>query len=504
MNLFASTCSITSVFILFAAGPLPAGAQRASAPRELGSPAAHVDIGVPTSVGDLPCSGGPGADFDWVVHAGEIFIFDTKATTVIGGPGGVPTSVQNTVGGLVEVRDLIVEEGGEIRAQGPHPFRICATRNVEIRGVIDVSGFKAKDVATLNTGNTVEVGAQGGPGGGKGGDANTNTMGSTPCGDPGRGPLEPFGEETLGGMGGESGYAPANLGKDARRPGGGGGGRFAADQGSLIAQNGFPGHPLSTGAKSGLMPASGGAAGIGPFADGDPSNDFFGVQPLFGPRGELAGLVRGELARLWAGYGGGGGGNAIPASTFPNPNWNFASDEKGGAGGGGGGALEIRALGKIVFGSLGLIRANGGRGATGENTYFLDHIGGSGGSGSGGHVLLESATAIDFTDGDPLTAPLRNWIEAVGGSTVIGPKGGGIPCGISHGGSGGPGVIQLHVPLAYFPPAANTSAGVVIPLAATAFPNPVGEITEPDPHVLLSSFDARAVASAVAGAPIRR
>ncbi len=496
MSLFRWTCSAAGGLVFFAAGPLPAGAQRAAASRELASPAWHGELEVLTSVGDLPCEGGPGGDFDWVVHSGETFFFDTNGTAIPGGPGGIPTSVQNTLGGRVEVRDLIVEEGGEIRAQGPNPFRVCATRNVEIRGSIDVSGFSAKDVSTLNTGNTVEVGARGGPGGGKGGNANSVTTASTPCGDPGLGPLEPLGKEALGGMGGESGFAPAILGKDARRPGGGGGGRFAADQGNLVAQNGFPGHPLSTGAKSGLMPAMGGAAGIGPFADGDPANDFFGVKPLFGPGGELTGLLRGELASLWGGYGGGGGGNAIPASQFPNPNWNVGSDEKGGAGGGGGGALEIRALGKIVFGSFGLIRANGGRGATGENTYFLDHIGGSGGSGSGGHVVLESATAIDFTDGDPLTAPLRNWIEAIGGSTVIGPKGGGVPCGISHGGSGGPGVVQLHVPLALLPPAANTSAGIVIPLAATAFPNPVGEVAAPDPLVLLSRFDARAIAIA--------
>ncbi len=437
-----------------------------------------------TAQDDIPCNGGPGGDFDWVVAAGQTFFFDTNATSIPGGPGGVPTTVQDSVGGRVQVRNLVIEEGGELRAQGPYPVRICATGTVEIRGTLDVSGFNAKSVFTLNTGNQMEIGASGGPGGGQGGDANTVTSGSTPCGGSGRSP----GEALRGGMGGESGYAPANLGKDARRPGGGGGGRFAADQGSLAAGPGSSGHPLSTGAKSGLMPAAGGAAGIGPFVDGDPSNDFFGVEPILRANGELSGFVRGELASLWAGYGGGAGGNAIPASSFPNPNWTFGSDEKGGAGGGGGGALQIRALGKIVFGPQGTIRANGGAGATGENTLFLDHIGGSGGSGSGGHVVLESASGIDFTDGDPLVAPVRNWIESLGGPKIVGTTGASgcaNACQYSNGGRGGPGVIQLHVPLAIFSVAPDPSAGIVIPLAAGAAANPLGEVAAPDPILLL-------------------
>jgi hypothetical protein len=239
-----------------------------------------------------------------------------------------------------------------------------------------------------------------------------------------------------------------------------------------------------------MMPAEGGAAGVGPFVDGNPSNDFFGVLPTLDPNGEITGFVRGELLGLWAGYGGGGGGNAIPAGTFPNPNWSFGSDEKGGGGGGGGGGLHIRALGKIVFGAFGTVLAKGGRGATGENVLFLDHIGGSGGSGSGGHVVLESATQIDFTDGDPVSAAVRNWIDAVGGTKVIGPvssSGPGClaPCPWSNGGAGGPGVVQLHVPLALYSVAPDLSAGVVIPLAAAGAANPLGEVAAPDPFLLL-------------------
>jgi hypothetical protein len=101
-----------------------------------------------------------------------------------------------------------------------------------------------------------------------------------------------------------------------------------------------------------------------------------------------------------------------------------------------------------VFGLAGQIRANGGRGATGENTNFLDQVGGSGGSGSGGHVVLEAAGTIDFTDGGAnRTALGRDWIQALGGARVVGPTQFNPPsvAGLSNGGAGGPGVVQLHV-----------------------------------------------------------
>ncbi|MEQ1894357.1 MAG: hypothetical protein ABL998_17595, partial [Planctomycetota bacterium] len=185
--------------------------------------------------------GGPSGDFDWYVRTGEVFFLDTTLTQIIGGPNGVPTSVQSAVNGIVNVRDLVIEEGGEIRALGPNPVRILAKRDVVIRGDLIVSGFNARDVATLNTGNQIEVGATGGPGGGRGGDANVVTTNSSPRGGSGHGPGARLNE---GGEGGETGYAPLALGKDARRPGGGGGGRFARDGGGVgeQAQPGAAGH----------------------------------------------------------------------------------------------------------------------------------------------------------------------------------------------------------------------------------------------------------------------
>jgi hypothetical protein len=440
---------------------------------------------------EVPCGGGPGGNFDWVVRSGEIFLFDTSGTSVPGGPNGTPTAIQTSANGFVEVRDLIVEPGGELRVQGPNPFRVCASRDVVVRGVLRLNGFDGKDVATLNTGHIPEVGAAGGPAGGAGGNASEVTDGSTPRGGTGKGPtglLE-------GAQGGESAYAPPDLGKDARRPGGGGGGRFAADQGAYVATDGSPGHPSSTGAESGLSPAAGGVPGAGPFVDGDPDNDFFGKQVVREGSDGVLELVQGELTGLQGGYGGGGGGDAVPSDVFPQPQWNPASDEKGGPGGGGGGVARIRAFGRIVIGRAGKIASRGGQGGVGENTLFLDHVGGTGGSGSGGMVVLETPTQIDFTDGDPAGRNLRPFVDARGIEGKIGPVSGGVPLGVSHGGDGGPGLIELVLPLDAQTPTDDLAGGLVVPTAALSKAQPLAGVTRPTAVTLLSDFDYRPVAT---------
>ena len=405
--------------------------------------------------------GGPDGDFDWIVHAGELFLFDTTRSEIIGGPDGVPTASVFAEDGLVDVNDFTIEAGGEVRVQGPNPMRIRATGDVVIRGRLDLSGFAAKDVVSFGTGNLREVGGSGAAGGGPGGTGNPNVTGPSSRAGNGAGP---FGQVGLGGQGGEMGFAPDNS-ENARRPGGGGGGRFTRDwvgtttnSGvSLTAGAGTNGNPRSMGAESLQRPSKGGTSGRGPFLDTNLENDFFGVRPVLSG-GDLSTLVRGELSGLWAGYGGGGGGNA--GKRFPNPNWGFGSDEKGGGGGGGAGGLHVQALGRIVFGRAGTIIANGGRGATGGNSAFFDHVGGTGGGGSGGHVILESATAVDFTDGGTAAGVRpRDFVVAGGPVQRIAaneyvdtcdedrpfccPSG----CQVySNGGAGGAGLIQIHVP----------------------------------------------------------
>jgi hypothetical protein len=471
------------------------------------TPTAEWGGGQLTAAFSFEGTGGPGGNFDWIVRQGELFFFDTTGSFIVGGPNGVPTTTLHAVNGVVDVRNLTVERGGEIRVQGPNPMRINASGEVRIDGRLDLSGFPGKDVATLNTGNLVEVGGAGAAGGGNGGDANRNTTGPTPRGGRGRGP---FG--ALGGEGGEMGYSRESS-KNARRPGGGGGGRLAKDwigvqpppNLSLVAGPGSDGNPRSTGAESGLSPARGGAPGEGPFLDGRDDNDFFGVRPV-ASEGELVGLVRGELPGLWAGYGGGGGGNA--GRVFPNPNWTFNSDEKGGGGGGAGGGLHLKALGRIVFGRTGLILASGARGGAGENTNFLDHIGGTGGGGSGGHVVLESATAVDFTDGGAAVndAP-RAAILAAGAARKIGPTQDVDTCGQapahccpagcivqSNGGPGGAGLIQIHVPDPVRPPGTATPARILVPAAALDATDVMGKVTSPPAYIMTPTFGRRSKA----------
>jgi hypothetical protein len=439
------------------------------------APSAAWGDGRLTAAFDFEGGGGPGGAFDWVVRDGETVVVDTDDGAILADDDA---TVQLITDGVVNVRDFTIENSGEVIVQGSKPMRVNATRDVFIGGTLDVSGFDAEDVSQLNTGDVVEQGGAGGPGGGRGGHANEVVTNSTSRGGTGLGPAaSPSG----GGEGGESGFAPAGMGKDARRPGGGAGGRFAIDQGpGLLAGAGLPGSGLASGAlPPNDKPPSGGATASGPFAVGGTSeDDFFGTMAV-GTSGNVTRLVHGELPELWGGYGGGGGGNANPANVFPTPNWTPSSDEKGGAGGGGGGGLHIRALGPIVFGANGQILADGGLGAIGENVLAQDHVGGNGGSGSGGHVVLETSAYIDFS--------------AAGASTVIravgGPQRRGTPTSagdVSFGGAGGPGLIQLHVPGPLRPPSTDPSTSGIV-LSAAAGGN-VDAVTTPAARVLIPAF----------------
>lgn len=455
------------------------------------TPAAWGD-GAATSAFTFSGTGGnDSGDFDWYIGDDEdLFFFDTSSTTIVGGPGGSPTSTQTSVGGRVDVRDLVILEGAILRIQGPNIFTVNATRDVIIRGTLDASGFNAKNVATLNTGAQAEKGGAGAAGGGRGGNASEVLNDSTKRGGSGFGA---FALTNGGGLGGESGFL-AGTNQEARRPGNGGGGSFGEYPGSIQRidpEPGDPGAASTTGCVSGQIPAPGGAAGPVPFANADLVDNVFGVRPVTDGAGNLVSLTRGELTQVWAGAGGGGGGDALPSSTCPSPNWTASSDEKGGGGGGGGGSMRINALGKIIFGNAGQIKAEGGQGATGENTNFLDHIGGTGGGGSGGHVILETATQIDFTDGDPILAPLGEYITTQGG---LGGQGSTSenPAFIDAGGAGGAGVIQLHVPDPIQQPSSNTAGSIVIPLAGEG--DPFNSVSAPTSNPMIQTFGARSEA----------
>ena len=362
----------------------------------------------------------PAAQEDFVVPAGQTVRYDTA-------------------NGPIRVRNLTIEIGGRLRASGEEPFIVHATGEIIIDGIINFGGASARDVSTINTGSIPELGANGGTAAGRGGSASIFLVGSTPAGTDGQSadPLFPFAP----GSGGESGFADANLGQDARRPGGGGGGALGPNQSrdpdpssplnrGLIAESGFAGHPLSTGAQSGESPARGGSAGTPIGQDGNPKNDFFGLVNVAGT------TQMGELSHPMAGNGGGAGGDAVPSSSFPHPRWTTFTDNKGGAGGGGGG-LGMLVASRISIGAMGQVKANGGAGAAGENFIFIDRIGGGGGGGSGGFILLR-AQSIDLS-----AAGIRA-LSAIGGRGGKGANN--VPGAINAGGSGGPGFIQLHTP----------------------------------------------------------
>ena len=253
----------------------------------------------------------------------------------------------------------------------------------------------------------------------------------------------------------------------------------------MIAGMGQPGNVDAIGAilqDEDFLPL-GGFPGDGPFRDGDASNDFLGRRAdtdvailMDGTAPVLLGvngIITGELSSIHAGYGGGGGGDACLGPRFPTPNWSNFSDEKGGGGGGGGGAIRLRALGPIRFvGVNSQLLCKGARGANGENSIFVDRVGGTGGSGSGGHVILESATNISFELpplGERLPSQRRRvFVDARGERGRIGmPTNGNgltLPPDDSHGGHGGPGVIQLHVPNSTAPPHEDASlSDLVLP-----------------------------------------
>ena len=345
----------------------------------------------------FPGGGGPGGDFDFVVMTGQTLLFNTSFQVITGGPGGVPTTVQEVRNGRLFVRDLHIEAGATMHLDGPNPLRVFATGEVRIDGLLFADGGSTPGVTTLNTTNIPEPGAPGRAGGGGGGTGSYLTSASTPRGGAGFGAFQVAGR---GGEGGETSYSV--LGLDARRGAGGGGGRFAPDVRyrwnglevfcqALIgfdAEPGFPGGANGLGAESQNARAEGGAIAPSVFTDGDPSNDFVGALTT------SAGTLLGELNGLSAGAGGGAGGDATSSSTFPLTPFNPSGDEKGSGGGGGGGAIAVVALGQITIGASGRICADGGHGGAGENTFLFDRVGGGSGGGAGGMILLESAVAV--------------------------------------------------------------------------------------------------------------
>ena len=368
----------------------------------------------------IPTTAEPQVATDWIIPPNTDVTYDTAS-------------------GPLVLNRLEVGDGATLRVIGEFPLRIEAD-SIEVNGVINVSGFDAANVYTLNTPTQPELGAPGGPGGGAGGTGSWKTTVQTYRGQSGYGPR---GLADGGGYGGEGGWHRSNSDQGVlRRAAGGGGGRFGSadlvfpgvpehpENIGLIALAGVGGSAVATGSVLGHEGPTPGAAGPKVFVDSNPGNDFFGILPVNPP-------VVGEIYAPRGGQGGGAGGDAfyLPSGQFPPTSLVNSHTDKG-AGGGGGGGLAILDTKRFKMGPGGRILADGGNGAAGENTFFTNHVGGGSGGGSGGMILIQ---ALRFDLSNASAGSLR----AIGGEG--GPGADGIYRAEGTGGNGGPGLIQLHL-----------------------------------------------------------
>ena len=124
-------------------------------------PCFNPDDGYSTSVGAVN-------NADW-----RIIFLDTDVQHFPLPDGSTPGVIADTtvVGGKFNFHDVIIPEGVWIMARGSKPLQITATGRVEIAGLIDASGTDGLDDSTFDTGFLPVPGGKGGPGGGRGGDA---------------------------------------------------------------------------------------------------------------------------------------------------------------------------------------------------------------------------------------------------------------------------------------------------------------------------------------------
>ncbi len=326
---------------------------------------------------------GTETQFDYVPRVREIQL-NTDFTQITPANG----SPFNVSGGVFQFRNVTIPENVTVIGTGSKPMVWLVTGDFVVEGEIRVAGGPGARVDTLMSPNFPTPGGNAGCGGGNGGRGSPATNDSDIRGENGFGAFQtPSG----GGAGGRHSCDVASC----ARGGGGGGGSFTS-QGdphyALVWLGTPPGLPSVGLGKGGRMctqsPPTGPQADAGPlaFIDLRRDNDFWGslVDQFIDKR------ITGEILSPRGGTGGGGGGDT---GTRCPPNPGFLTDTKGGGGGAGGGVLIVKALGRIVVKSRGLINANGGDGGGGEQAGTNGAAGG-GGAGSGGMIVLMSGSGI--------------------------------------------------------------------------------------------------------------
>lgn len=403
---------------------------------DFSEPEADVSGGRLSPSFDFLGTGGPGQNFDWRISQDTV-VFGAN-TLLSGGPGFFPSTTQSISGGVIQVRNMLLDADVTLTLLGPDPIQIFATESVTINGKIEINGANAEDVIQLKSANLPQPGGIGVSGAGKGGFGSPVTTGSTAQGGTG---FPPFGFFGVGGFGGETSYK-SGTSWEARRAGGGGGASFANPDlqtaATLKTEPGMNGATNAQGALTAQVPPQGGAVGPGAFSNDNDDDDFWGIREL-----EDGSQIVGELSEPIAGFGGGGGGDSIQDPNFPQVPWMLNEELRGCGGGGGGGQLQISAINDIIFGPNGQIFCEGGRGGRGESSIGINNIAGGSGGGSGGHVILQSANQVVFqTEGANANA-----LRARGGlgGPGDGPGVGQFSEGTASGGDGGAGVLQVHV-----------------------------------------------------------
>jgi len=293
----------------------------------------------------VPCEA-PAPEGALILDRPGTYVIDT-ATGQIATPDGdslEPASdLAPQVGGpmvrRISVDSLVVDDGTEVVASGPHALLIAVWGDATIDGTIDLAGESGRD----------------GPGGGDG-DLCATAGGSS------------------GGEAGEAGSGAGGGGGGARSGDGGDGGDGHGDEkGSKGAKGRAAGGadlvPLTGGCRGGGGGDAYGAPGSG--AAGGGAGGAFEIAAQGGIA--LSGTIR--VA------GGGGGGGAAAATSGA-----------GGGGGGSGGAILLEAM-EIELSGVARLCANGGSGGEGG----LASEAGSG--GSPGTCTGERAVTSNQTDG---------------------------------------------------------------------------------------------------------
>lgn len=436
----------------FAAGAVPGAADFGEVPAVVEDGALRVPDAFPA------VDAGVG---DWVPLAPET-VLRTGVQELLYQNGASRTFV----GGVLQTRNLLVPAGHVVRGKGPNPLVIVVDGDARIEGTLSVDGDDGREPnwgmyrgpgdivppapAGGGTGwqGPPPIGANGGPAAGWGGSvvALLSPLPSMAGGTA-------VGVANGGGQGGQATCAYA----DQASGGGGGGGAVQGDPW-------FPTPPGAGGAfpqrhgegGQGINALAGGAPGSTWFANGDPSDDFWG-RAWIPRRGRC---VVGELSAPRGGSGGGSGGGTGFGTSCPPPSSGYGT---GGPGGGGGGVLVLQVRGRLTIAATARISADGGDGIGGIH-YTLP---GGGGGGGAGTIVLMAGDGIELhVHGETFANRDYDFSISADGGICVTPSPAPPPLLLSKypangeptfageaydqhglGGFGGMGLVQLMVPI---------------------------------------------------------